>query len=229
MDQLFSTLKKPAALLTIILLLTAAACTLLTGLGGFDDGFFPVIGNLVLLVVELVLFAGVAVLLLMKKTDLAKKALAPVFAWWMINTILNGISRAALIDSRYEGLLVTLCVFAFLAGLVLLASAVFFILGICGKTAFYKLGWLLFAAYLCLSFIVMVMTCVRTGVNDLGWQSFVGALGDFAFDLGMFFAGLLMWYKAAEAAEKEPAAIEAPAEEPQAIEAPAETDSKTEE
>ena len=223
MDQLFSSLKKIASLLAVILLLTAAGCTLLTDLGSFDNGFFPVIGNLILLVVEMVLIGGVAVLLLMKKDDLAKKALGPVFAWRMIGTILSGISYSAGINSYNDGLGITVCVFAFLAGLALLAAAVFFVLGICGKTAFYKFGWLLFAAYLCLAFIVMIMTCVRAGVNDYSWQSFIGAFGGFAFDLGMFFAALLMWYKAAETA------TEAHAEEAQGAEAPVETESKTEE
>lgn len=222
MNQLFSSLKKVASLLTVILLLTAAGCTLLTDLGSFDNGFFPVIGNLILLVVEVVLIGGVAVLLLMKKDDLAKKALGPVFAWWMIGTILSGISYSAGINSYNDGLGITVCVFAFLAGLALLAAAVFFVLGICGKTAFYKFGWLLFAAYLCLAFIVMIMTCVRAGVNDYGWQSFIGAFGGFAFDLGMFFAALYMWYAPAA---KEQAALPAAEE---ASDAPVE-ESKTEE
>ena len=223
MDQLFSSLKKIASLLTVILLLTAAGCTLLTDLGSFDNGFFPVIGNLILLVVEVVLIGGVAVLLLMKKDDLAKKALGPVFAWWMIGTILSGISRSALIDSRYEGLTVTIGVFSFLAALALLAAGVFFVLGTCGKTKFYPLGWLLFAIAECVFFIVMVITLVRVAANDYyGWQSFVGAIGDFAFGLGLFFAALYMWYAPAA---KEQAALPAAEE---ASDAPAE-ESKTEE
>ena len=228
MDQLLTTLKKPAALLAVILLLVAAGCTLLTDLGSFDDGFLPVIGNLLWLAVELVLIGGIAVLLLLKKADLAKKALGPVFAWWIISTILNGLARSAYIDSRYEGLFVAMCVFSFLAALVLLAAAVFFVLGICGKTSFYKPGWLLFAASLCVYFIVMVLSLVRVISNEyIGWTGFVGALGDFAFDLGLFFAALLMWYKpvGGEKQEAAPAEAEAPAE----IEAPAEAEAPAEE
>lgn len=227
MDQFLSTLKKPAALLTVILLLVAAGCTLLVGVGNFDDALFPVIGDLLLLIIRLTLIAAVAVFLLMKKEDLAKKALAPIFAWWIISAVMSGISDSTFIASRYDGLFVAVCVFGFLAGLVLLGAAVMFVLGVFGKTALYKWGWLLFAAAECISFIVMIMTFVYVGVNDFGWSSFVNALGDFTLSLGLFFAGLTMWYQPAKTAE--PKALPAGDEKPEATDAPAEKeDSKTE-
>lgn len=233
MNQLFSTLKSVSKLMAVILLLTAAGCMLLSGVGGFDGGFFPVIGNLVLLVFVLALTAGVAVLLLLQKTDLAKKALAPVFAWWIIQGIISGLGYADFISEYADGLIITVGVFGFLAALTLLAAAVLFVLGMLGKTKLFELGWLLFAVYLCVSFIVTVMACVALGVNDAGWVRVVSTLGDFAMAAGMFFAGLFAWYKPvvkeqdALPAAEEPAAIEEPATEEKPAEVEAETEAET--
>ena len=198
--------------------LPPAACTLLVRASSFGGGFFPVIGSLLLLAFFVTLQAAVAVLLLLRKNGLAKLALGPVFAWWILNTIGNGLGQAAFIDSGFGAVVVLRAVFAFIAALTLLAAAVLFISGMCGRTKLFQPAWLLFAVYLCVGFIVLIVTCVYVATSTyLGWETVVGAIGDLAFAAGLFFAGLFMWYRTPTAEEQKtlpaaekPAALDVP-------------------
>lgn len=202
MDQLFQKLQKPSKLLAVILLLVAAGCALLVDLGNFGDAFMPVLGALFFLMFDVALTGVVALLLLLGKTDLAKKALFPIFAFWLFSSIYSYLNSAAWITKGVNGLLVTVCVFQFLTALVLIGALVLFLLGAVGKLPSFSLAWTLIAAALALIVLTMILRIVLYGVNDYGWVSFFDAFRDGAFAFGLFFASLAL--KEAPEAGSEP-------------------------
>ena len=212
MNQLLASLKKIAPLLAVILLLAAAGFYLLTFAGSFEDSFIGVVANLIRIPIFAALIAGVAVLLLMKKEELAAKALIPVFSWWAIDTILSGMSQAAAIGSGYPGLYVTESIFCLLASLTLLGALVMFILSYIGKAPLYHLFWLLLAALQGVMFIDMVLRFACVGTYDFGWTSTVQALGNMALSAGMLAAAFALWYKPVETDEPEVPVVEGTAE-----------------
>lgn len=179
---------KLAKLLTIIFLLVAAGSNMLVTFGNFANTFMGVVGDLVTLVFETLLYAAVAVLLLVGKTELAKKVLYPVFAYWLISTILGDLSMANNVVAGQNGLVIVYSLFEFAIALLLIAAAILFVLAAGKKEKLVNIAWILIICVLALSALALLLRMIRLIDFGANWTRYFGILCECAFNFGMIFA-----------------------------------------
>ena len=177
-----------AKLLTIIFLFVAAGCVLLVNVGNFGNAFMPVVGDLITLVFMIVLYAAVAVLLLIGKTELAKKVLYPIFAYWLISTIISDLSVSGNIVAGQNGLVVVYSLFEFALALLLIAASVLFVLSANGKAKLANIAWIFVFCVLALSALAFLLRLIRLIDVGANWTRYFSILGECAFNFGMIFA-----------------------------------------
>ena len=177
-----------AKLLTVIFLFVAAGCALLVNVGNFANAFMPVVGDLITLVFIMVLYSAVAVLLLIGKTELAKKVLYPIFAYWLIDTILSYLAISGNIVAGANGLVIVYSLFEFAIALLLIAAAVLFILSKPEKRDFTKVAWILIFAVLILAALAMLLRIIRFIDIGVNWTRYFSVIGQCALTYGMVFA-----------------------------------------
>ena len=128
MDSLIRKLAKPSRLVGMILMFAAAAFGVILAAADFGGGFMPVVGQLVLLVFNLALIGVIPLLLALKKDELIPYALAPLFSYWIIGSIIDYIGSARRVASGYLGLVIAASLFEFFIGCALLAVVVMLVI-----------------------------------------------------------------------------------------------------
>ena len=179
---------KLAKLLTIIFLFVAAGSNMLVTFGNFANTFMGVVGELITLVFETLLYAAVAVLLLVGKTELAKKVLYPVFAYWLISTILGDLAMANNVVAGQNGLVIVYSLFEFAIALLLIAAAVLFVRAAGKKEKLVNIAWVLVICVLALSALALLLRMIRLIDFGANWTRYFFILCECAFNFGMIFA-----------------------------------------
>ncbi|MCR5422770.1 MAG: hypothetical protein K6E74_03955 [Bacilli bacterium] len=230
MTKLFNLFKNISRLVVIIGLLVIAGVYLVLGVTGFGDRFFSFISDGFSLLFLVCLYALPAVLLLLKKDDVAKFFLFVLLAYVIINWIGNYVGVGYMINSNYPAMTVVYGVFCFLHGLLLLTCAVFFVLCKAFNLKLYKILNLLVVIALGFFVVVFLVTFITYIVNDAGWVSIVQSIFEVLLLPFVVFCALLPYQDAKveekQAEEKKEEKEEASAEE-EKEETPAEE--KTEE
>lgn len=228
MTKLFNLFKNISRLVVIIGLLVMAGVYLVLGVTGFGDRFFSFMSDGFYLLFRVCLYALPAVLLLLKKDDVAKFFLFVLLAYVIINWIGGYVDSGYMINDYYPAMTVVYGVFRFLHGLLLLTCAVFFVLCKAFNLKLYKLLNILVLASLGFFVVVFLVTFITYIVNDYGWVSVVSSIFDVLVLPFVVFCALLPYQNAkveeqakeekkeeASAEEEQPAEEEKPAEEPQ--------------
>lgn len=182
MDNLIRSISKFARLAGIVLLLAATAFSLIVHAAGFPNGFMPVIGNLLLMVFDLLILGSIPVLLLLKKDAYVKYILAALFGYWLISNTYSFLGDSDIIVSGNSGLTIARGLFEFFIALCLLAILVFIVLFVLRKK-----GKLLQLAF-CVLVGSLVFFVVLWGINmgryakfDYGWTSYLYAFRAYLF------------------------------------------------
>ena len=209
MTKLFSLFKNISRLVVIIGLLVIAGVYLVLGTLGFGERFFSFISDGFSLLFIVCLYALPAVLLLLKKDDVAKFFLFVLLAYVIINWISYYVGVGYKINSNYPAMTVVNGVFCFLHGLLLLTCAVFFVLCKAFNLKLYKLLNLLVVIALGFFAIVLLITFITYIVNEDGWVSIVRSIFDVLLLPFVVFCALLPYQDAKVEEKKE----ESPAEE----------------
>ena len=214
MTKIFNLFKNISRLVVIIGLLVIAGVYLVLGTLGFGDRFFSFMSDGFSLLFLVCLYALPAVLLLLKKDDVAKFFLFVLLAHVIINWIGNYVGSGYLINSNYSAMTVVYGVFSFLHGLLLLTCAVFFVLCKAFNLKLYKLLNILVLAALGFFAVVFLVTFITYIVNDYGWVSIVQSIFEVLLLPFVVFCALLPYQDAkVEEQAKEEKKEEAPAEE----------------
>ena len=179
---------KLAKLLTIIFMFVAAGSNMLVTFGNFANTFMGVVGDLITLVFETLIYASVAVLLLVGKVELAKKALYPIFAYWLISTILGDLAMSGNVVAGANSLVIVYSLFEFALALLLIAAAVLFVLSAGRKEALANVAWILVLCVLALSALALLLRLIRLIDVGANWTRYFGILCECAFNFGMIFA-----------------------------------------
>ena len=179
---------KLSKMLTIIFLFVAAGSNLLVSVGNFGNAFMSVIGDLITLVFETALYGLIAVLLIMGKTELAKKALYPIISYWLISTILGDLSMSANIVAGANGLVIVFALFEFAIALLLITAAILFVLSLSGKAKRQNAVWILVLFVLALSALSMLFRIIFYITVGSDWTRYFTAIFECAFNFGMVFA-----------------------------------------
>ena len=192
MDNLVRGVASKAKLIGLILLFAATAFVLVLDAAGIGGGFMPVIGSLILLVVDLAMVGIIPLLIALKKHDLVKYAFAPVFGYWIISTLFNRIGRADWITSGTNGIVITASLFDFIAGCALLAVIVMAVLFfITKKSKMLQIGFCILAGALVFFFLAWVMWIAAYAKFDADWTSYFGAFYNYLFfPFGLAFVAL---------------------------------------
>lgn len=165
-------LKNLSKMMTIILFSVVALCDLLMYAGGFPNGFFPVIGQLLEMMVILALDLVVVFLLLIKKNKYAKIAFYFVFAYNFINLMISGFEDAGGIVNNVNALLIIFRIFTFISSLAAVASIVLYIIGrIKNNELLVNIAFLMIASIFVLLFSAVVLIYIYYGINGIGWTS----------------------------------------------------------
>lgn len=192
MDNLVRGVASKAKLIGMILLFAATAFVLVLDAAGIGGGFMPVIGSLILLVVDLAMVGIIPLLIALKKHDLVKYAFAPVFGYWIISTLFNRIGRADWITSGTNGIVITASLFDFIAGCALLAVIVMAVLFfITKKSKMLQIGFCILTGALVFFFLAWVMWIAAYAKFDADWTSYFGAFYNYLFfPFGLAFVAL---------------------------------------
>ena len=196
MNKVFSTLKKYSKELTLYLLYATAGLAFLYYVGNFANAFLPVIGNLLLMFVEISLWIITPVLLTAGKNDLAKVVMRPIFIYWTIATIFGFLEDCLLVSGKAEGIVIAIGVFEFFIACAFIVLSVFTILGFAQKkTAYKKLALLIFCGSLFFYIIVFALR-VANAAGAARWNDYFGIIYKYlVLPFGMFFMALYFEFK----------------------------------
>ena len=195
LDSAFQKLQSPAKSIMIGTFYAAALFSLLGSVANFDDGFFSAIGELIMMVILVALWAIVPTLLLLKKEDLAKKVFPFVLFYWLINELSNLFASAGWIKSKVSGLLVTIGIFEFFIALAFIAAIVLIVLGLIKKTdKFTKLSFAIFACTFLLYFVVFILRVIVEAKYKAAWSDYLETIvSTLVLPVGVFFAALFFF------------------------------------
>lgn len=190
MDKIINVLHSKSKLLTIVFLLAAAGVSLIVDAAGFPNGFMPVVGSLLHLLLDVIIWGIVPVLFLLKKDSLAKCALIPIASFWLIQSIYSGLDSSFVVTDGYSGLTIAAGLFAFFFGLTILAAVVLGIL-----YAFTRKRMLMQVAFAVVAggiVFALVAWALRLAVNakfDADWTDYLDVFLQYIFlPLGFWFA-----------------------------------------
>ena len=192
MDKLVRTLASKAKLIGMILLFAATTISVITSAASIGGDFMPVVGGIILLLVELVMVGIVPLLIALKKYDLVKYAFAPVFGYWIISSVFNFIGNADMITANVSGIVVTASLFDFIAGVALLAVIVMAVLFFITKQKkMLQIGFCILVGALVFFSLAWVMWIAAYAKNGAGWAAYFDAFFRYwFFPIGLAFVAL---------------------------------------
>jgi hypothetical protein len=181
-DKLLPKVAKYAKMIGMILMFAAAAFLFIVTAAGIGDAFMPAIGNIVMMIVSLALWGVVPLLILLKKYDLAQKALLPVFIFWILSSIFTFFEDCQYMVDGVHGLAIAAAVFEFIIGGALIAIIVLSILSYLKKErAYLQLAFLVMVCSLLFFFLAWIMWIAAYATFDLGWASYLQLFAQMLF------------------------------------------------
>ena len=187
MNALFIGMRKLSKELATYLLFATGVFCLLFYVGNFGGGFLPVMGNLFLMILEIALWIVIPVLLTVGKNDLAKKALRPIFSFWLIHTVYTFLTDCT--QGGGWALADALCVFELLIACAFIVMAVFTVLSYVRKDMrLKKIAFLIFVGCLVFYLVVFSLRVVVYAQMGVGWNAYFEAIYNYlSLPFGMFF------------------------------------------
>lgn len=190
MDKLIIGVSKKAKLIAIILLFAATGFLLIATLANLGGGFMPVLGDLILLLVDLVIVGIIPLLLVLNKDSMAKYVLAPIFGYWMLRSIHTYIGHSSRIVGDNPGLIIAPSVFEFIIGCALLAILVLMVLYFfMKKPLLLNIGFAILACSLVFFLLTFVLWIAAYAKYNSDWPNYFYAFYEFLFlPAGLTFA-----------------------------------------
>ena len=189
MNNFFVMMKKFSKEIATYALYVAAAFCLLYHVGNFGEAFLPVMGNLVLLLVEVALWGLLPILLSIGKHSVAKGAYRPIFAFWLLSTIFAYLEECTLIGKGSGGVATSMGVFELLIACAFVVIAVFSVLALAQeKPEWKKVVFFVFLGCLFLYLIVFSLRIALFAKAKMPWNSYFEVLYKyFVLPFAMFF------------------------------------------
>lgn len=228
-DSIVAIVAKKSKLLAIIFMFAATAFSLIVYAAGIGGAFMPVVGGLLLFLFQIALVGVIPVLLVLKKDELIKYALVPIFSYWLISSIYSFLGNSDLIAKGYAGVTIAMALFQFFIALAQLAVIAFMIVYLFKKEKKWaQIAFCILVGSLVFYLVEWALSLGMYAKYDAAWTNYFYAFYAYIFlPAGMVFVLLSqanVQPKAAETALVEDAAPveEAPAEEAPAEDTPAE-------
>ena len=180
MDIILNKIKQNALIIIMATLFGAAAFHFITGCAGFPNKFFPVIGHMLSMALDLLLLVSIPLFLILKNEKLTKYATFIYGGYWLIDQIFTSFNGTWMIQKDAGSGNIARGLFLFLIGLALIAAIVLFILG---KTKnghdFITIALLVLCGVIVLFFIYFIITLVMFIKLESGWASYFNAIADY--------------------------------------------------
>ena len=188
-NNCFIGMKKYSKESAMYLLYATGFCCLFCYVGAFGGGFLSVIGVLLLMIVEIALWLVIPLLLSLGKQNAAKRAMCPIFAFWILNSIFSSLRDCTGIGNWSGDVEIAKGVFELLLACALIVIAAFAVFSIAKedqkpkKTAF-----CIFAGCMIFYLVIFALTVAEYADDGAGWSSYFGAIYTYlTLPFGMFF------------------------------------------
>ena len=190
MDKIITIVTKPAKMIAMILLFAAAGFGLIVNASDLGGGFMPVVGGLLFLLFDLVIWASIPTLYALKKDYLVKYALAIVLGYWAISFIYSGLQGAFVATKGYAGLTIASGLFRFFIALILLGCAAMLILYVIKKDKkFLQISVCAFAGSLLFFFVLWAIRLAAYVEWEYDWADYFDLFRTCLFaPIGLVFA-----------------------------------------
>ena len=178
-DNIIAKLKNLSRMMTIILFSTIALFDFLINVSTFPNRFFPVIGQMITMIIVLALDLSIPLLLIIRKDKLAKIAFYLVGFYTLLNVIFNGLNYSQGITNNADTLLLLYRIFGFVATLAFISMIVLYIISrIKHNNLLESIMFLIFASAMTLLFTGLILVYIYYGKNDIGWVSWFSRFED---------------------------------------------------
>ena len=182
MDNLISKSAPLARTIGMALLFAAAAFGLVVNGAGIGGGFMPVLGGLLSLIFDLAVVVCVPLLLVLKRDDLLRWALAPVLAYWVIATIYNFLGGADVVTGNYNGLTIARGLFQFFIAAAFLGIVVLLLLYVLRRNRkMINLSFCVLAGSLVLFVVLWGLSLGAYAKYNADWSSYLYAFKAYIF------------------------------------------------
>ena len=182
MDNFILGVSKKAKLIAMILLFAATTFLLIATLANLGGGFMPVLGDLILLAVDLVIVGIIPLLIVLKKDNAIKYVLAPIFGYWLLRSIHTYIGHSSRIVGNNPGLIIAPSVFEFVIGCTLLGIVVLTVLYFfMKKKILLNIGFAMLAGAVGLFFVTFVLWIAAYAKYGADWTSYIYGFYEFLF------------------------------------------------
>lgn len=196
LDRLFGTLRKPAKLITIIGLLIVVVFSIVYRVGNFGGGFIPVFANILIIILESVLFGAVSLLLFIKKDNYAKNAFIVLFAYWIIFSLYSCLNDARYADKTMDGTIVVFGIFRFLTVLLIINAAIFYIIANAKKNHLFENLALDIFATSYIFYIVSFILGIVSNNGGLKWNDYFSIINSYLLLPAVMFFAVLFFFPA---------------------------------
>ena len=180
MDLILNKIKQNALIIIMIALFSAAALHFITGCAGFPNKFFPVIGHMLSMALDLALLISIPLFLLLKNDKLAKIATFIYGGYWLISEIFTAFNATWMIQKDAGSGNIARGIFLFLIGLCLIASIVLFVLGrVKNDHTFVTIALIILCGTIVLFFIEFIINLVMFIKLESNWTSYFNGLAEY--------------------------------------------------